>query len=493
MVEAVEVADDSHVALAIADDPANQRQMVVGWNLTDGHLSVLGGPGSGVTTTLRSAITALGSEDERPVWVYAVDHGVRGLEGIDRFAHVAPVITGADTERQGRLLQFLSTTFDERRKRRSSTGEQPLIVVAIDGVGSFCESNDVEPTSSNSDLLKRIGRDGPSVGIYLLLGAGSRAELPRELRQTVTSTVVLEQADDRAYIDLGVSTKGLPTFVPGRALMGSKPFVSQVIDWEPMVDIGEIKLRESVPPPEISPLSTHVPITDLAAATLSPDFSIPIGIFDASRDGANLIIRSSEHALIAGPSRSGRSNALTVIASQLRRADDGLVLVGICPTSASNSFSEEVFDAGGTLGELEHLIELAVDEEPGGERWVFFVDDADRIELTEGPLFDLARSPQPNVTIIATIRSSFARQTYGHWTRFIRSAGTGILLEPDPANDGELFGVRLPRQRLAAVPGRGYLISGGEAAVLQIAMANGIDDGPDGSTDGQVPALDEEE
>lgn len=470
-VEAVDSADDAHVALAIADDPAQQRQMIVGWNLDAGHLAVVGRAGSGVTTTLRSAAIAIGGENERPVWVFPVDHGAGGLDGLDRFDHVATVVAGTDTARQERLLQFLSNTFDERRAG-SISDEQPLIVVVVDGIGSFCEVNNIDPSSANAELMKRLGRDGPSVGMYLLIGAASRAELPRELRQTVTSTVVLEQADDRAYMDLGISTKALPSFVPGRCVMGAQNLVSQVIEWEPVVEAGEIKLRAGGAPPEISPLSDNIAISELPAATLGVDLSIPIGISDATREAANLVIRSSEHALIAGPSRSGRSNALILIGAQLRSADENLVLVGISASPTSTNFPPGIFDAGGTIDDLDSVLKLALDEEPNGERWVILVDDADRIELESGPLYDLVRSPQPNVTIIASIRSSFARQAFGHWTRFIRSTGTGILLEPDPTADGDLFGVRLPRQRLAAVPGRGYLIAGGEDTAVQLAVVD---------------------
>lgn len=470
-VEAVDTADDAHVALAIADDPSNQRQLVVGWNLDDGHLGVIGRAGSGVTTTLRSAVIALGGENEHPVWVFPVDHGAGGFAGIDRFDHVASVIASSDNERQERLLQFLSGIFDERRAG-PMLEDQPIIVVAIDGIGSFCEANNVDPGSPNAELIKRLGRDGPSVGIYLLIGAASRSELPRDLRQAVTSLIVLEQADDRGYLDLGISTKALPSFVPGRCLMGAQNLVSQIIDWEPMVNVGEIKLRSDGEPPEISPLPTSIPMADLPDATLGVDISIPIGISDATRDAANLVIRSSEHVLIAGPSRSGRSNALRLIGAQLRRIDDDLVLVGISPANAIETFPSHIFDAGGTLQELDAVLQLALDEDPTGQRWVIVVDDADRIDLDGGPLHDLVRSPQPNVTVIAAIRSSFARQTLGHWTRSIRASGTGILLEPDPTSDGDLFGVRLPRRRLPAVPGRGYLIAGGEEMVIQVAAAD---------------------
>ena len=102
-------------------------------------------------------------------------------------------------------------------------------------------------------------------------------------------------------------------------------------------------------------------------------------------------------------------------------------------------------------------------------RWVIIIDDADRIDIEKGPLLDLAKSAPPNVTLIAAGRSATLRQAYGHWTRFVRASGSGILLQPDPTTDGDLLSARLPRDgRLPELPGRGYLVGSGEAHVIQI-------------------------
>ena len=141
--------------------------------------------------------------------------------------------------------------------------------------------------------------------------------------------------------------------------------------------------------------------------------------------------------------------------------------MGIAPPD-SHLFTSDVFDAGGAYDEVKTVLQLV---EGDARRWVLIVDDADRIDAESGPLVSLARSAPTNVTIVASVRSSAARTGYGHWSRFVRASGVGVLLQPDNAADSELLGVRLPRaERLDALPGRGYLVQSGEATVVQLAL-----------------------
>ena len=464
----LEAGDNAHVVLAVGDDPMQQRRVTRGWNLDDGNLAVIGKAGSGVTTALRSAITALGAaQNDRPLWVFPIDHGTGGLDGVDSFAHVSDLIAGTSEARQARLLQFLSTTLDERRAQQGNLGDLPLIVVAIDGCGPFGDANDVESGTANGELLARISRDGPMVGIYMIVGARSEQEIPRPMRRFFHQTIVLEQSNPRSYADLGISTKNLPTFVPGRALFDATPMVAQIIDWEWSARNGAVEVTTVTEPPSMDGLARDIGRSGLPAAKIDHDLTIPFGMSDNTRAAATLKLRTGEHCLIAGPSRSGRTNTLRVIASQLRDADRSLVLVGITPSFGSPLLSEGVFDAGGSPEDLEKVLQTSGEEE---RRWVILVDDADGFDLESGALYEIARKNPANVTIIAAARSSSLRQSYGHWTRFVRASGTGILLQPDPSLDGELLGVRLPRgQRFDDIAGRGYLVRSGNTEIVQVA------------------------
>ena len=460
--------DDADVILAIGDDPAAQRRVRVGWSTGGGHLGVVGVLGSGVTTTIRSAIARLVDSGDRPVWVFPVDHGAGGLAGIDRFAQVSAVIEANDDARQQRLLQFVGQEMDRRRDAGIRAADVPLIVIAIDGIAAFAEANELVSGTPNGELWSRIGRDGPAVGIVCLLGATRYGDIPRSIRGTISQHVVLEQSGANGYADFGIRMKSLPKFGPGRALWGSGGLVAQVIAWDELIVADE---RSVDPPlPVIEALPSFVPASVLAEVEtlLEPGLSIPIGIDGTTRRVTRLTIRPGEHATVSGPSQSGRTSALRTIARQLRAADPSLILVGLSPTPGASLFDAGVFDAGGTTDDLDHVLSMAVDDE---RRWVVIVDDADRIDVESGPLLDLAKNAPALVTLIVAVRSSAVRQAYGHWTRFVRASGTGILLLPDNAVDGDILGVRLPRsERLDPVPGRGYLVSNGEAHAIHVAV-----------------------
>jgi hypothetical protein len=75
-----------------------------------------------------------------------------------------------------------------------------------------------------------------------------------------------------------------------------------------------------------------------------------------------------------------------------------------------------------------------------------------------------------STTVVAAGRADALRAEYGHWTRVVRRSRTGLLLRPDREVDGELLGAVLPRHQLEPErTGRGYLVHGGSAELVQVA------------------------
>lgn len=459
---------EPRIRLALGDEPDRQRRLIRSWRATDGGLVVLGVLGSGVSTALRSVVAALGKASSvRPTWVFPIDHSAGGLAGIDRYPHVSPVIAATDSARHARLFSLLTEALEERREMSPAEVETlPLMVVVVDGTASFAEVNDLSPGSPTGEIWGRIVRDGPSVGIVTVLGASRRNEVPRATWAAANERIFFEQSDPSDFSEIGVRAKDLPTFTPGLALWGSDAMVVQMIDWETLIDPESCIVLQELP--DVSPLASSFDreILEGIAAEVEPNLVVPIGIDDASRRVTQLTIRAGEHALIAGPSGSGRTSTLQTIAHQLRLGHSDVILVGVAPATEAELFSIGVFDGHGTVEGLHDVFTAAATED---RRWVFIIDDADRIDVESGPLLDLAKSAPPNVTLIAAGRSATLRQAYGHWTRFVRASGSGILLQPDPAADGDLLSARLPRDgRLPELPGRGYLVGSGEAHIVQV-------------------------
>ncbi len=458
-------SDGADLVLAVVDEPDRQRRVTAGWEPAEGHLAVFASLGRGATTLLRSLIIALGDQDrERPSWVYVADHGAGGLAGVERLPHVGARLDEQEVDRHRRLLTMLDALVDSRRADPGSIAEEPLVVLVVDGLAGFLDGAEAGSGDVNADLFGRIVRDGPAVGVVMALSATTSRDIPRPLHGLLRRQFVMGLSDPSEYSALGVRSRSMPVMRPGRVLVGPEPMVGQVID-RPIVS-GASGAADG--PPAVELLPETIPVADLEGSVdLEPHLGIPVGLDDLTRTASFLPLRRGEHAVIAGPPGSGKTTALRLIGAQLRRADETLVLVGLAPREAESTFADLGFDALGTADELRPVLEAALTDE---RRWVLLIDDADQLDDPGDRLNALASSGRPGLSIVAGLRSSSVRQAYGHWTRHVRSAGVGVLLQPDNAVDGEVLGVRLPRhERLPVLPGRGYLVHGGQARVVQLA------------------------
>ena len=99
---------------------------------------------------------------------------------------------------------------------------------------------------------------------------------------------------------------------------------------------------------------------------------------------------------------------------------------------------------------------------------LLLVDDAERLDDADQSIATLLASGRPGLCVVAAGRSADLRTLYGHWTKTVRKARCGVLLQPDVDYDGELLGVTLPRRApVALTQGRGYACVGGSMRLVQ--------------------------
>jgi S-DNA-T family DNA segregation ATPase FtsK/SpoIIIE len=303
--------------------------------------------------------------------------------------------------------------------------------------------------------------EGPAVGINFIVTADRVGALPLRLASLVSQKLLFRLADASDYSTLGLRAAQLPRFVPGRAVHSDGNRIVQVGLPSDLSTLAAPRLA-----PSIGTLPTEVPITVLPAARLESPCRLPLGIGDDDLDVAWLRVHDGEHVLVTGPPRSGKTNALALMAQTVRAAGPDVVIVGVCePRSPLHDV--EAFDAVGTLDELHHIVRAAATDT---RRWFVFIDDAPTVDDVDGVLTTALRSGRHDVHVIAAGRADDVRAAYGHWLRIVRQSRAGVLLQPDLAADGDLLGVRLPR-RLAVplVPGRGYAVESGQATLIQLA------------------------
>jgi S-DNA-T family DNA segregation ATPase FtsK/SpoIIIE len=201
------------------------------------------------------------------------------------------------------------------------------------------------------------------------------------------------------------------------------------------------------------------------AKTAAEPWSIPVGFTDSNLAPSALKLYEHEHALIAGPPRSGRSSALVAIADTVLAGMDPPAVVVFAPRRSPLRDLPAPVILCTEYAELERTLE------PIGGRTLLLVDDVDAFTDSLGVLDRWIAKSGAGRHVIAAGRNDGIRRQYGMWTQKVRDGRCGVLLVPDHELDGDLLGVALPRQhRMTPVPGRGYLVSDGVLDGVQLAL-----------------------
>ncbi len=446
----------------LVDEPDQQRQSVSGWTLDDGHLVVVAAPGAGATTTLGTAALEVTrcAGDEAPN-VYVIDHDSGGLSPLAALAHCGTVVVPTAKELRVRLLRWLDEEIVRRRADEQVAGR---ILLVIDDLGGLNRAHDPVREQAVHEALERIWADGPSVGVTVAVSLRRGADLPPAMAATVGMVLIHRVGDPSDALRFGVkeSTEAFPS---GRVLRACDHTVAQVILDAPSLSASVLARKDCAPPSvaphEVGVLASVVVASDAGAAgevgAATTDLLVAVG--DRDLDLSPLRLHRGEHALILGPARSGRTNALAAIAAV---CGERCVIVG----EGSQSENELAARVGRDLLGLESLSEV-VSSGP----MIVLIDDCLNVADPDGHLAALVASPPPGVHIVASARPDRYRSAYGHWAAEIRSSRVGILLKPDPI-DGDLLGASLPaRLELPNIAGRGVMIADSEFEVIQVVYA----------------------
>ncbi|WP_405583884.1 FtsK/SpoIIIE domain-containing protein [Streptomyces sp. NBC_01190] len=508
-------------AYALADDPERQRQYAVGWDPAAGNLLIYGGGGSGTSTALAAlALAVARAQPPERCHIFALDMGAGDLAPLGGLPHTGAHIGPAERERQIRLIRLLRRELDERKARgagpaqaaepptaRAPAAEPPTAgapaagspatdappaasppapdwLVLLDNLGALLSDFDKDLAGMNLiDELARVYADGPAVGIRFVVTADRSGAVPSAWAALTQQKLLMRMADPGEYGYFDVPRGAVPAYVPGRALVAATRQVIQI--GLPAGDLAAAVAACAAgrpgavsTAPRVGLLAAEIPLRALAAPAevAGEPWLIPVGLDADTLGGTALRLYEQEHALIAGPQRSGRSTALCTIARQVTAAGDG---PGAAHALAAGDAPAVVAFAPrrSPLRELPGLtalvtgygaLEAALAPYPGPT--LLLVDDADTVADDLGVLDRWLAAAGPGHHLVAAGRADALRRTYGHWTQHARGSRCGILLAPDHDLDGDLLGATLPRHdRLAPLPGRGYLVIDGIATGVQVA------------------------
>lgn len=477
-------------AYGLVDVPGEQAQRPLVLDLDSStHLMVLGSPRVGRTTVLRTLAGALAagvSPDD--VHLYALDPG-GGLAALAGLPHTGAVVPRDQPQRVDRVLSWLATEVGRRQALLSAGGhadltEQrtaaapeerlPHLVLLLDRWEAFLAQFQDLDAGRLVDLVYRLLREGPSVGLHLVISA-DRSGMVGRISSMVEEKLLLRLADKADYAGAGLPTRLVPAELPpGRGWsMRGAPLVAQValLDADasgPAQTTALAALAAAVPAPvlhrprRVELLPSVVALSSLPRA--GGVRSLVLGVGGDELDPVEVDLTEMPF-LVGGPPGSGRSSTLLTIARGLR---DALPVVAVAPRRSPlrelPGLSACITDRGDAAG-----LEAAL----SGGPCALLVDDAELL-VDSGLAYGLekaVREARDAGTVVVVAGTTDELVTgYRGFVVDVRKSKAGLLLSPQGPGDGDLLGARLSRATGGDVqPGRGLLVLRGRVEPLQVA------------------------
>jgi S-DNA-T family DNA segregation ATPase FtsK/SpoIIIE len=322
----------------------------------------------------------------------------------------------------------------------------------------------------------RLWADGPDAGIYVAGTATRAGGVPAALSSATPQKLLLRLSDAAEYGAFSISRHQLPTALPGRGLIASTAQVIQVAMPAPDLATAVEAVRRSTPTPAQGPatmgsLPTEVGqdrLGQTGALVTSERWNLPVGLADEDLGPASLVLYEHEHAMVAGPARSGRSSTLLTLAAALRSAAPDARVLGIACRRSPLRDHNLLDRVATTVDEVAGVVDAAlVSRGPT----LLLIDDADTLEDANGRLSQLLSAGNGDLHVAASGRSDALRTLFGHWTQIVRRSKAGVLLQPALDLDGDILGARLPRRLHTQLPpGRGFLVCDGRSQLIQAAL-----------------------
>ncbi|WP_022893903.1 FtsK/SpoIIIE domain-containing protein [Agromyces subbeticus] len=489
---------DSRIPLGLADIPERQLQEAVYFEPdTEGHMLVYGTSGAGKSTALRSIAMAVGAAPERGrAIVYGIDFGTGSLRSIESLPHVGSIVSGDDAERVQRMLRTIRSILDDRSKRfsavnaaslseyRSITGsnDEARILLLVDGFGTF--KQEWETTSARAPfyaIFMRLLGEGRPLGVHAIASADRYGAVPTAVSANVTKRIILRMSDEGAYSILGAPKDVLnERSAPGRAVVDG--FETQLAAIGGTANVADqtsamqafaeaLRARGAIEASEIGALPTELVTTDLPDSVdglpvlgisddiLGPKGFEPIGTF-----------------VVAGPPRSGKSNALRSIITSMRRFDPEIRLFHFGGRrSVLREFAPwmrvaaNIEDARALAKELAGIVP---DESIPG-RILIVVENVGEFGDTdaERPLKELFQAVnRSDHFLIGDGDVSQLSSGYGLIGE-LKAGRRGIALRPDTYDGDSLFKVPFPKvQRHEYPEGRGIFVENGAFVTVQMPL-----------------------
>jgi S-DNA-T family DNA segregation ATPase FtsK/SpoIIIE len=496
---------------AVEDLPAQQarRNATIDWS-EFAHLSVIGGPRSGRSQTLRTIAGSVArTASPSDVHLYCLDCGNGALLPLAELPHCGAVVQRTQSDRALRLLSRLMeelarrqevlaaggfASLDELRAALPEEEGMPHILFLLDRwegfLGSIAEADGGSPMDNVQTLL----REGASVGIHLVI-TGDRQLGSTRIASLVEDKIALRLPDKSDYGLIGLRPRQLPDEVPeGRAFRNDSGLELQVAlldtDVSGQAQAGALRalgarLKEqyaAVPrerlPFRLDVLPGRISFEEAWAMRPDPEprpLWAMVGVGGDELTAQGLDLAETNVAVIAGAPKSGRSTALLCAAESLLRGGTDLVVAA--PRKSP------LRDLEGRHGVRHVFTDVAIEEDElkelmdtEGRRPVVFIADDGELLKDVGAKDYLKlltrRGADHGQAIILGGDSSEIGGGFTGWQVDIKGR-QGVLISAQSVTEGELIGLRLPRSAVGPMGGTGRALANvgdGLMRTVQVAL-----------------------
>jgi S-DNA-T family DNA segregation ATPase FtsK/SpoIIIE len=337
-------------------------------------------------------------------------------------------------------------------------------------------------------------REGLGAGLRLVI-AGDRSLLGDRIAALVEDKLILRLADRNDYRLVNIDPKNVPEEMPeGRAFRADAGTEIQVgllaadaSGPAQAAAVAEIARMATVQwPPAASPhrpfrvdlLPTSVPwkeAWDVASAAGTTPMWALVGVGGDELSALGVDLGSDPGFVVGGPPKTGRSTALLSMAKSLLAG--GTTIVVVCPRRsplellAAETGVAKVLSGRPDPADLGAVVTAAADAGP----LVIIVDDAEAFARSEADeaLRDWLRETTPGqVAVVVGGNLEDLRSEMRGVIAEAKKPKAALLLSPGSSLDGDLVGIRLPKNLTGRMPpGRGILALHGEATVVQVPLA----------------------
>jgi S-DNA-T family DNA segregation ATPase FtsK/SpoIIIE len=226
-----------------------------------------------------------------------------------------------------------------------------------------------------------------------------------------------------------------------------------------------------------------VRVTYREAMSLDPEFTAPSPLWALVGVGGDTLapigidlLNEGPGFAVAGPPRSGRSTTLRTMVQSLLDPSVGGGLVPVVLITPRRSPLRLLAGRPGVLGLLTSDADPDDLENTIGDehRYVVVVDDAELLDETDlddalRGVLRTARDGEHAVVIGGT--TADLGRGYRGFLSDTRRSRSGVLLSIESPDDGDMFGLRLPRNApLGGPTGRGLFTATGATTQIQVAL-----------------------